>query len=382
MKVGIQIDTQTFVRFWLVVIGFGLAGWMIYSAREALIIIGTALFLALALNGPVARLAKLFPGKSRLGGTALAYASVVILLSGVVWFVIPPIIQQSAKFAESIPVIVDQLDSQWTGLSQFIDDNNLRPQVDSTLDNIKRQSAEWATSAGANILDGVGSLASFVVSMFLVIVLSFLMLLEGPSWMSRIWQLYKDKPKMERHRNLINRVYGVVTGYVTGQLTVSSVGALAAGLFVFGLSLFYPSIPGNLAMPTILIVFVLSLIPMFGATIAGTLVSLMLLFNNASAAIIYAIFFIVYQQVENNFISPAIQAKKVELSALIVLVSVTIGIYVAGLIGGVIAIPVAGTVKVFIEDYLEQSAKSNAKKPKPRVKFADKVRGLSSSSKA
>ena len=72
-------------------------------------------------------------------------------------------------------------------------------------------------------------------------------------------------------------------------------------------------------MPTILIVFVLSLIPMFGATIAGVLVTLLLAFNNVPAGIAYAVFFVVYQQIENNFISPAIQSKKVELSALMVL---------------------------------------------------------------
>lgn len=382
MKVRIQIDTQTFVRFWLVVIGFGLAGWMIYSAREALLIIGTALFLALALNGPVAKMAKYLPSRSRLGSTAIAFVSIIVLLGAVVWFVVPPIIQQSAKFAETIPVIADQLDSQWSSLSKFIDENNLRPQIDSALENIKSQAAGWTTKAGANILGGVGSFASFMVAAFLVIVLSFLMLIEGPVWMERIWRLYSDKQKMKRHRNLTSRVYNVVTGYVTGQLTVSAVGALVSGLFVFGLSLFFAEVPGNLAMPTILIVFVLSLIPMFGATIAGVLVSLILLINNITVAIIYAIFFIVYQQIENNFISPVIQAKKVELSALVILVSVTVGIYVAGLIGGVLAIPVAGTVKVFIEDYLERRSSSQPKKEKPLQKFVKKIRSSDSGTKA
>ncbi len=372
MKVRIQIDTQTFVRFWLVVFGFGLAAWMIYSARQALIILGTALFLALALNGPVNKLAKVFPGKSRIGGTALAFASVILLLGAVIWFVVPPLIQQSAKFGESIPTIADQVNDKWVGLRDFIDKNNLRPQVDSALDNIKDQSTTWATEAGTNILSGVGSLASFLVSMFLVIVLAFLMLVEGPVWMGRIWSLYNDKERMQHHRKLINRIHGVVTGYINGQITVSAVGALAAGLFVFGLSFFHASMPGNLAMPTILIVFVLSLIPMFGATIAGVLVSLLLLVNSAGAAIIYAIFFIIYQQIENNFISPVIQAKKVELSALAVLVSITVGIYVAGLIGGVIAIPIAGSIKVILEDYLERVAKEREKSKKPLAKLAKK----------
>jgi predicted PurR-regulated permease PerM len=142
---------------------------------------------------------------------------------------------------------------------------------------------------------------------------------------------------------------------------------------VFILSLIFPAIDGNLAMPTILLTFVLTLIPMFGATLAGVLITLLLLLNDPTAGIIYGIFFVVYQQIENNFISPVVQAKKVELSALAVLVSVTIGIYVGGLIGGVIAIPIAGTVKVFADDYLSRKRSTQAADDKPIAKFVKKV---------
>ena len=112
MKVRIEIDTKTFVRFWLVVIGFGLAGLMIYSARDALMVLGTALFLALALNAPVRKLASWLPGKSRLGGTALAFMLLIIILTSVIWFVVPPLVQQSAKFAETLPGLVNGVNEQ------------------------------------------------------------------------------------------------------------------------------------------------------------------------------------------------------------------------------------------------------------------------------
>ena len=124
-----------------------------------------------------------------------------------IWFVIPPIVQQSAKFVESIPSIIDQASSQWRGVNDFIDKNNLRPQVDSMMENIKQQSSSWATSVGTNLLSSVGSLASFLGSLFLVLVLSFLMLLEGPTWVKRLWGLYNDEEKMERHKKLVGRMY-------------------------------------------------------------------------------------------------------------------------------------------------------------------------------
>ncbi len=373
MKVRIEIDTKTFVRFWLVVIGFGLAGLMIYASREALMIIGTALFLALALNYPVKKIAGWLPGKSRLGGTALAFTSLIVFLIAMVWFVVPPIVQQSAKFAATIPALVDQANEQWHGVGRFIDENGLREQVDTAAENVKQQAAGIATKVGTNILSSFGSLASFIASLFLVIVLAFLMLLEGPEWMRRIWGLYNDQAKMKHHRRLADKVYNVVTGYINGQLTVSGIGSFVAGLFVFGMSFFVAEIDANLAMPTILLTFVLSLIPMFGAMLAGGLVTLLLALNSITAAIVYLVFFIIYQQIENNFISPAIQAKKVELSALAVLVAVTVGLYVSGLVGVVAAIPVAGTIKVFLEDYLERAKQERVEQEKPLKKLVKKL---------
>ena len=374
MKVRIEIDTKTFVRFWLVVMGFGLVGLAIYSAKDALVLLGISLFLALALNRPVAAIAKKLPGKSRLGGTALAYTTLVLLLGCVIWFVIPPIVQQSAKFVESIPSIIDQASSQWRGVNDFIDKNNLRPQVDSMMENIKQQSSSWATSVGTNLLSSVGSLASFLGSLFLVLVLSFLMLLEGPTWVKRLWGLYNDEEKMERHKKLVGRMYNVVTGYVSGQLTVSGIDAILSGFVVFVLSLTFPVINSNLAMLTVMVTFVLTLIPMFGATIAGALISLLLFFNNMTAGVIYAIYFVIYQQIENNFVSPSIQSKKVELSALTVLVAVTIGLYVGGLLGGLVAIPVAGVVKVLLDNYLEQVKSKRVENEKPLNKLVKKLK--------
>jgi len=130
MKVRIEIDTRTFVRFWLVVIGFAFAILALYSARTALIIIGTAFFLALALNGPVSKLARRMPDRSRTLSTAVAFVAVVAFLAAVVFLVIPPIVQQTAKFIESAPAAVATLSEQWRGLGNIIDKYHIQPQID------------------------------------------------------------------------------------------------------------------------------------------------------------------------------------------------------------------------------------------------------------
>lgn len=373
MKVRIDIDTKTFVRFWLVVIGFAFVILAIYSARTALILLGVAFFLALALNAPVSYLAKYLPGKSRVGGTAIAYILVVALLASFAFLVVPPIVQQTAKFAETVPSLVEGATTQWQGLNGIIEKYHLQPQVDNAINSIKDNTAGWATEASKNVLSGIGSLATIIVSTFLVLVLSFLMLIEGPMWLKRLWGVYNDQERMEDHRNLVHRMYNVVTGYVTGQLTVSTIGASMAGIVVFILSLIFPAVPGNLALPTVAIAFTLSLIPMFGATMAGILISILLAFNDVAAGIAFAAFFIIYQQIENNFISPTIQARKLELSALTVLGSVTIGLYVFGLAGGIISIPIAGCIKVLLEDYLQRAKKNRERSEKPLAKLVKKL---------
>lgn len=368
MKTKIDIDTRTFVRFWLVVFGIGIVAMLLYKAQTALIILGVSLFLAVALNAPVSSIAKRLPGKSRVGATAIAYVAVIAIIGAIVTLVIPSIIQQSAKVVQTIPAVVDSATHSWDGVRDFVEQYNLQGQLDTALASVQSSASSWAGNVGKTVITGIGSVFAGLAALILVLVLTFLMLIEGPTWLKRIWRLYTDKEKMKKHRRVAGRIYGVVSGYVMGQLTVSTIGATAAGIFVFILSFIFPAVDSNLAMPTAAITFILSLIPMFGATIGGILIAVLLAMNSIPAAIVYAIYFVIYQQIENNGIVPHIQAKRIDLTALMILGSVTIGLYMFGVIGGIIAIPIAGTVRVLIEEMLEtRRDRAVSGKPKPKV---------------
>ncbi len=361
MKVKLEIDTRTFVRFWLVVIGFALAAFAIYSAQSALLIVGAALFLALILNPPVNLIAKKLPGKSRVAGTAIAYVAVVAVLGMFVFLVVPPVIQQTAKAIETIPSLVNGATEQYKGLNDFINTYDLRPQVDSALNSIQESSASVARSVGSNLLSGIGSVFSAITATILILVLGFLMLVEGPRWLKKLWSTYSDKSRRDYHKDVLHRMYTVVTGYATGQLTVSTIAGVVAGFAVFILSFIF-NVPSNLAIPTAAIVFLLSLIPMFGAMIGAILVGLVLAFNDVTAAVIFVIFFILYQQLEANYISPRIQSKRIDLSALAILIAVTIGIYLFGIAGGIISIPIAGIIKIIAEEYFARRKRMHGAK--------------------
>ena len=100
-----------------------------------------------------------------------------------------------------------------------------------------------------------------------------------------------------------------------------------------------------------LITMLFYLIPMFGQFIGGTLVTLILIFNSLPAGLIFAVVYIIYAQIENNVIAPKIQGNALNLPAVMILVAIVIGMYMFGLLGAIIAVPIAGCIRVLIDEY-------------------------------
>ena len=352
MKVKVDIDTQVFIRFVLVCLGFGFALLAIYKSWGALVLLSVSLFVALALNPPVSQLAKRLPGNSRVGATAIAYLAVVVFLGGFLVLIVPPVIEQSARFADTVPGLIDKVSEQRTVFDDFIQRYGLEQTVDDAVESAKDQAASVAANLGNTLVGGVGSLLGGLANLLLVLVLAFLMLIEGPNILRRIWGLYENPVQLHRHKALVQRMYRVVTGFVNGQLAVAAIAGICTLVVLLTLSATL-GMPANLAVPLSVVIFVCGMIPMIGATIGAVLVGLVLLLNSPTAAIIFLVYFVVYQQIENNLISPTIQSKSVELSALAILAAILVGITLGGLLGGVVAIPIAGCIRVLLLDQLE-----------------------------
>lgn len=361
MKVKIDIDTATFIRFGLVVLGFVTALLIIYKTRSALTILGVSLFLALALNPPVSMIAKRLPSNSRVGATAIAYLVVITLLGGFLFMVIPPVIEQTSKFIQTVPDLIDDAAENKVLFDDFIQRYGLEDTANTAIENAKDQATSLAANLGNLIVGGAGALFNGIANLVFVLVLAFLMLIEGPGWLRKLWGMYQDPDLLERHRTMVQKMYRVVTGFVNGQLTVAAIAAVCSLVTILLLSTTL-GFPANIALPLATIVFITGMIPMIGSTIGGILVGLVLLFNSPFAALIFVIYFVIYQQIENNFISPTIQSKSVELSALAILSAILIGVTLFGLLGGIISIPIAGCLRVLLLDYLEHSRRVRASK--------------------
>ena len=143
-------------------------------------------------------------------------------------------------------------------------------------------------------------------------------------------------------------MYGTVSGYVSSIVTICSISATCGSIATAILALIF-WLPIALVQPIAVLLFILGMIPMVGATIAGLLSAVILGLNAPTAGLFFLIYFLIYQQVENNVISPMIQARNNQLSALIIFVALTIGVYAFGLLGALLAIPLAACIKILVQ---------------------------------
>jgi predicted PurR-regulated permease PerM len=143
---------------------------------------------------------------------------------------------------------------------------------------------------------------------------------------------------------------------VNGQVLVAGISAASGLTLLLVLTNFF-QVPLTAVIPLTGIIFLTDLVPVIGSTLGALIVVLVLLFNDFSAGLVYAGYFLIYQQIENNFIQPVVQSRTVALSALSIIIAIIIGISLLGIVGGIIAVPVAGCLRVIIMDYMEHRRK-------------------------
>lgn len=334
------------------VIGFVLAFGAIYIGRAALVMILVAFFLALVLNRPVSFIAKYMPGKSRIVGTLVAYLLILTIIAAVGITVLPFFIQQIASFVSTLPDTIQSLQGSLRFVTDFVQDHGMEQQYDQFVQNMQESISRFGYEIGSSFISMATGFMNGLANLLLMLVLTFLMLVEGPRWHERFWRLvYKNRDRRRHHQQLSTKMYNVVSSYVTGQVLVALTAAIATGVGIFAMS-FFLSVPVSVALPAAAVVFVTAFIPMFGAMIGGVVAGLLIVIYNFPAALIFGVYFIIYQQIENNFIVPKIQSKKLNMSALAVLISVIIGIKIGGILGAFVAIPIGGCVMIVAQDYL------------------------------
>jgi predicted PurR-regulated permease PerM len=321
--------------------GFLLLLYVTWIARQVLTWTLVALFLALALNPAVEFFQR--RGLKRRGISAavtflLTLGAIVALFS----LFVPTLVNEARGFADALPGYINDVSAGRGPLGRLAERYEIEARVREAVNN---GGAESLLGFSGTALAVTKSVLTFVVAAVTITFMTFFMLLEGPAWMERFYTLLPDGSR-GRWEKVGNQIYRTIGGYVTGNLLISVIAGIASTLVLLILGVPYAVALG-------LLVAILDLIPLAGATLAAIIVTTVAFLHSIPAGVIVLVFFVVYQQVENHVLQPLVYSRTVRLSPLAILISVLIGAKIAGVLGALAAIPVAGTIQVLLLTWLE-----------------------------
>jgi predicted PurR-regulated permease PerM len=336
----VDLRPRTIVRVLMILLLVAVSLEVLWIARHVIAWIVIALFLALALDPLVRLIERRTPLGRGLSITA-AYLLILIVVVAVGWTFVPKLVDEVNGFAQALPHYVDQL-THGRGRLGFLERKyHVVEKVRQQVDNGGTSKVLGLSGAALSVTKSVITIIAAAVT---IVFLTFFMLLEGGDWVERCYSLLPEQSR-PRWRRVGHDIYRTIGGYVTGNIVISLIAgaSITVVLLIMG-------VPYAVALG--LIVAVLDLIPLAGATVAGVIVTVVAFLHGVPAGIVVVAFFVVYQQLENHFLQPVIYGRTVELSPLAVLVSVLVGAELAGILGALAAIPVAGAIQVIVRDQL------------------------------
>lgn len=312
-----------------VLIVVALATLMIFGIRQLTLVtipLVIALILACAFHPVMAFMRR--RGVPSALATVLTLLSIVLLLTGVGWLIVWAVRDQW-----------DELYAQaQTGLQSVVEWAQNLPfaPTQQQLDEWLQAVTDFLTSAqfGSGALAGVNAVVNFVTGFILMVTILFFFLKDGP----RMWEFLLRPFRGEdyaRARRIGDKTVTVLGSYVRGTATVAAVDAV--GILIGLLILQVP-----LAIPLAVLVFLLAFIPIVGATLAGILAALVALVANGwvNALIVVGVVVLV-NQLEGNFLQPVLMGRSMKLHAFVILVALTVGTVLGGIVGAILAVPLA-----------------------------------------
>jgi predicted PurR-regulated permease PerM len=333
------LSTRAIVRVVVTVIACVLVLYLIYLLRRPLTWIFIAGFIAIALSGPVAFLQRWM---KRGLAVAAVYAGLILVPILIAASLVPPIVTQGNNLAQSLPDYARDL-------TEFVQKNDRLRQLEEDYDitgKLEEQAAKLPARLGdaAGVLSDIG--VGIVNSLFAgitIIVLSVFMLNSARAWLDALADRY-EPDRARWMKRLYDRIGATVGNYVAGALLQATIAGALAWIMLMILGVPY-------ALPLAVVVFLLDLVPLVGATLGAIIVGVVTLFNDFPIdTVIWVIFSVIYQQVENTVIQPRIQARAVAVHPLVVLVSVLFGSTLFGVLGALLAIPVAAAIQITIRE--------------------------------
>jgi predicted PurR-regulated permease PerM len=330
----------TTARIVAVVVVAVLALYLVYLLRQPLGWLVLAGFIAVAASGPV----RVLERRMRRGlAITVIYIAVILMPFLIAGVLVPPIVDQANNLATNAPKYARDLTSA-------VQDNKTLHDLDKKYDltgKIQEQAAKLPGKVGdaAGVLADLGAgIVSSIFAGVTILILSIFMVGAAPRWRRGFVRLHDEKRAQALNR-LFDRTANAVGGYVRGALLQALIAGFTSWIVLEILGVPYP-------VALALVIALLDLVPLVGATLGAVLVGVVTLFNDfPTATIIWAAWSVVYQQVENTVIQPRIQSRAVQVEPFVVLVAVLFGSTLFGVFGALLAIPAAATLQIAVYEY-------------------------------
>jgi predicted PurR-regulated permease PerM len=332
------------------VLATGFALLVLYRLGRVVAWLVVALFFATILTPPVDRLQRRFRNR-RGAAAALVFFVGFGLLAAMMYAFIRPLVDQAQNFAEQLPSYVDDAKNGRGTIGHLVKRYKLDDYVEKNQEKLKEQVSNLGTPA-------IGVVKRIFTTLFAavtILVLTFLILLQGPTLSSGVFALLPDQHR-DRARRVAADAGRAVSGYVFGNLLISVIAGTATWIVLALLGVPYAGVLG-------LWVGFTDLIPLVGATLGAIPTIAFAFLHSVPAGIVATIFFILYQQFENHVLQVTIMSRTVKVNPLGVLVSVLVGVELFGLFGALLAIPGAGVIQVVVRDLYDN--RRGSLKPEP-----------------
>ncbi len=324
---------------------------LVWVARQVLTWLLIALFLALALN-PLVEWFQRHGIPQRGLASAVTFLLALGALIGLSALFIPTLVDEANGFVRAFPDYVRDITEGRGELGRLAERYDL---VERLRMSVEDGGASSVLGLSSTALAVTKSIVTLIVAAVTIAFMTFFMLLEGPQWLERIYSVLPEDSR-DRWRGVGDKIYRTVGGYVTGNLFISVIAGTATTILLLILGVPYAFALG-------LLVAILDLIPLAGATLAAIIVSSVAFLDGTLNGIIVLVFFVLYQQLENHVLQPLVYSRTVQMSPLAILISVLIGAELAGVVGALAAIPVAGTLQVLVLAGLEERRSRQGAKP-------------------
>lgn len=322
-----DISLSMFLKRVAALLGVALLLYCIYIAWLPIVWIGIAAFLAVAINPIIHWLQKYLPGENIAVATSVVLAIFCIASVGLAWALFVPLVNQTKDLITNLPELTAKANDALAH-TPFAD------AIKTTSDQLSSSAAQM----GGVVLGFINGVIEAVVAFVTIVALIFFMTIEGKTIKKTTLRILPNN-LLKDGKELGGKVYTIINGYVIGNILLSLMYGVSSGLVLWLLGSPYYLILGFVA-------FLLDLVPLVGSTIAAIIIGIVCLLSGQTwAAVLFAAFTIVYVQLENAVLNPLVYSKKVDISPLTVLIAVLIGAALAGVMGTLLAIPVAATIK-------------------------------------